>query len=232
MQRNTVLISVAIVVVGVVATSLYALSRYQEVSTQNNFGTITNTAMTSNISEKTTEWKTYSNTEYGFELKYPNYYNPFQDTNLASNLGGIYLEKAPQGGFQIGYKTKITALTSVRAESQRKNIGEFRINVYNLNSYRISNVPAGIEFGFDSDKNLWWQDRGEGKSTSSLLPKIKVGNDLVGYKIGIGDAGEGFEYVLIPMVAKKMMIEILFYQGISAPQGAPIDTILSTFKLI
>lgn len=230
-RKNTLLlISGTIIAVSVAVISWYASLSPQKVYVQNSIGTATTTPGSSDA--QITDWKTYVSTEYGFRFEYPNYYDSFQETSLAVNRGGIYLEKMAQGGFQISYKINITALSSVKAASHKENVGELRVNVFNLNSYRISDVPAGIEFGFDSAKNQWWQDKGEGKSITSLLPKVNVGNDLVGYKIGIGDAGEGFEYILIPIVSKNAMVEILFYQGIGATQGAPIDTILSTFKLI
>jgi hypothetical protein len=232
-KRRALLILGTIVAISAVVVSWYVLSPHQGAPSTFYVPVIATTTSNS-LNGTIAEWKTYISTEYGFELKYPNYYNSFQETIRATNQGGIYFEKAAQGGFQVGYKTKITALTSVRAESQHANIGELRINVYDLNPYRISDASGGAEFWFDLDKNQWWQNRVEGielvKSVSSP-PRINVGNNLVGYKIRIGDAGEGFEYILIPMVDKKIIVEVLYYQGIGATQGAPIDTILFTFKI-
>lgn len=230
-SKNTSLLLIlgTIAIVSVIVIPQYASLHHERISSQSDIGT---TTVSSSSGIQTADWKTYANTKYGFRFEYPNHYDSFQETSLAVNQADIYLERMVQGGFQVSYKTEITALSSAKAESHQENVGELRVNIYDMDSYRISAVPAGIEFGFDSIKNQWWQDRGEGKSTSSLLPKIAIGNDLVGYKISIGDAGEGFEYVLIPITSKNVMIEILFYQGIGATQGAPMDAILSTFKLI
>jgi hypothetical protein len=187
---------------------------------------------TSNISSGgTVGWKTLVNSQYGFALDYPNYYSDFKETMLASNLTGIYLQKATEGGFRINYKNRVSALASESAGSIDNQVDQIRINVYDLNSYGLSDVHSATEFTFDSSTNQWWQDTGESKSVAPL-PKISVGNNLTGYEILIGDAGEGFQYVLIPIINKKIIVEIMFYKGIGGSQNVPIDTILSTFRSI
>lgn len=239
MHKNFFLIGSMVIVLGVVCIFWYVFTGRQNppLPTTSTAETKTNNLETppSVSSTQTSDWKTYKNIEYGFSFKYPDYHVPFQEITPSINQGGLYIEKAPQGGFRVGYKNKIRALVSVAAESPNKNIGELRINVYNLSSYTIANIPAGIEFWFDEDQNAFWQTKITGTTlvkSEALLPKVDIGNDLVGYKIAIGDAGEGFEYVLIPLLSKKMLVEILYYQGIGATQGAPIDEILSTFRSI
>lgn len=177
------------------------------------------------------EWNTYTDEEYGFKFKYPAYYENFEESPMASHKKDISLEKMKGGGFQIKYKSIVNALASRKAESRNKNIGELRVDVYDLNSYAISNIPSGVEFWFDQTKDQWWQNTGESKSVS-FLPQVKAGDGIVGYKTEIGDAGEGFEYVIIPLKERGVMIEISFYKGIDTTENAPIDTILSTLKVI
>jgi|SRR3989344_1333075 len=174
------------------------------------------------------EWKTYTDTVYGFEFKYPSHYTNFRSIPVASHQKDIYVEKMEGGGFEIKYKSNLKALASLDAQPQKSSAGELRLNIFNLNSYAISDVSSGAEFLFDTEKNQWSQNNGRSKSIFPL-PQVNVGNSLIGYRILLGDAGEGFEYVLIPLKDKKLMIEIGFYRGIGTMQDIPIDTILSTF---
>ncbi len=181
------------------------------------------------IDNNVDKWKTYTDSRYGFHFMYPNYFGDLYKTQPESNQAGIFVAKAAHGGYEIKYKGSIEALSSWVADIQN-TVGLLQVNIYDLNSYRISDVSSGIEFSYDANKKQWWQDNGQVRATSTLM-KVKIGkSNLVGYKILIGDAGEGFEYNLIPLADKKVMLEVVIYKGMGGIQNLPIDKILSTFR--
>ncbi len=181
------------------------------------------------IDSNVDKWKTYTDSRYGFHFMFPNYFGDLYKTQPKSNQAGIFVTKAAQGGYEIKYKGSIEALSTWAADIQNM-VGLLQVNIYDLNSYRISDVSGGIELSYDANKEQWWQDNGQVRATSTLV-KVKIGkSNLAGYKILIGDAGEGFEYNLIPLIDKKVMLEVAIYRGMGGIQNLPIDKILSTFR--
>lgn len=180
--------------------------------------------------DETANWKTYGNEKYGFEVKYPDYYQILTTTTPEIRKTDIYAETDASGGGYIKYRSKIISVFSLETKSKVINsYPDFKINIFPLDSYRFTDMPGGVEDGYDLGKSEWWENKyGEGRVKVDLITIQKGG--WIGYRLGTGDAGYLDSVIAIPYKNKGLMLEFNFLAGPFTKEEAPVEIIFSTLK--
>jgi len=179
-------------------------------------------------------WQRYEDKTYGFSLAYPAAYAP-----LAS--APIFFRERRAGltvvDNQVVYPRILSALSALNATgSLTDNRPELLIGVYDLAKYSFVDVPAGIEFTYDSTTDTW------NGSEQSELPTRVTGTGWTGYRLGVGDAGGTLRIVAIPIPSYNIMLEIGFSYWIGENESgeligdeteyrALIEAILATVRI-
>ncbi|MBI2049579.1 hypothetical protein HYT32_01610 [Candidatus Roizmanbacteria bacterium] len=161
--------------------------------------------------DPTANWKTYTNTEYSFELKYPPI---FTDGQISSNLKyqGINLANLSNG-----------------------EANNLTINIYpSLKNYRLVDNSGGFIFYFDINSKQWMHDKTT--ETSKFAPQ-KTNNFIESYSYKTGDVKCTQGLILIPNFDNNFLIELINEvcrddNGTYLPgyYDLTIAEILSTFK--
>ncbi|MEK7658319.1 MAG: hypothetical protein AAB352_00455 [Patescibacteria group bacterium] len=166
--------------------------------------------------ESTTEtagWKTYTNTQYGFNFQYPQVYGLLkQDANY------------PYTGGLANVKASFLARASSEQDKYR-----LKIAVVPINTYRFSNT-GGETISYDSINGRCKRD------LNNFYEKNNNFN-FQGYKgcyISEGDIIGGFVGYLIPNIKNQQLVEILINfsdNGLSSEEALKdLNSIISTFK--
>ena len=172
----------------------------------------------------TAGWKTYTNTQYGFEISLPSSYT-VSEVSPQPRQSDIYLVPV-QSGEMVAYRTTVKPLLSVDAQPG-DNPYVIPMAAFNANQYRFIAVSAGIEYGYNSVTKKWWQNNGNGQKEAT--PETVEKNGWVGYKFSDGDTGTNTQVIAIPH--GNFIFELGFISGGDSFQLTPsIDQILSTFK--
>jgi len=129
----------------------------------------------------TSNWQTYRNEEYGFEIKYPSFYE--QENTYKSFLSG-------DGVFTSKYKST--------------NILNIAIFKDSFKNYRLIDNPGGFIFYFDTEKKQWLHSNGQ---TSKFVPK-KIDIPLESYIYKSGDINCNWDWIVIPHPSYSYVIEI------------------------
>jgi len=165
------------------------------------------------VSDETSNWKTYTNKEYGFEFKYPNVFvqNTFN---------------TPKGD--------VTPLTAESFHINKANI--VTVNVYQLNKYKLIDNSGGFIFIYDSTNKKWVHDKT--KEVSEFAPQ-KIESLVEAYLYKSGDSKCNSESLLIPKNNSGYLIEIINTKCMD-DEGNQLegyyelttDQMLSTFKFL
>lgn len=167
--------------------------------------------------DETANWKIYTNSKNGFEVKYPNEFKEKQKiTNLA--YGGINL----------------TSLFTAK-DQYSLEANSLDIHVYpSLKDYRLVDNYGGFIFYFDVNNKKWLHDKTN--NTSEFVPK-RADSSIEAYIYKTGDAKCSAELILIPNPSFTYLVEII--NGLCRDDEGNYldgyydlksDQILSTFK--
>lgn len=135
-QKGKVPTSVGIIIIVVVAVVLFGgVFAYQHFT-------------------KTAGWKTYKNTQYGFEFQYPNDFVVKPAVSNSERISLFYAKKLPMG-IDCHYTPSITPEELIAA-GQAQNSHNFRFNYSKLNSsaYRVDSF-GGYMGGYWDQKDIW-----------------------------------------------------------------------------
>lgn len=162
----------------------------------------------------TTSWKTYTNTTFKYQIKYPDGYQVMQQTDRQKSQLGVDENTCIASNTEKTCKLIINALT--------------------LSQYKLIDNPGGFIFYFDVNKKQWLHDKTN--DTSQFVPK-RTESSIEAYTYKTGDVKCSQEYTLIPTPAFNNMIEIVNTKC-RDDEGNPLpgyddfstDQILSTFR--
>jgi len=161
------------------------------------------------VQSKTAGWKTYTNSQYGFEFKYPESFGSFTDYKYAAGLGSHNI---------------LTGLSSNVSDGSR-----FFLSVMTMDEFSFSNT-GGIVITYKNNRC----DSSEPKYLKKNDSFIFRGSE--GCYILEGDAGGGFIGYVIPDNVNNRIIEIVnnfsFSGNSESIARQNIEQILSTFKFI
>lgn len=161
-------------------------------------------------------WKTYTNSTFKYQLKYPNSYAVVPQTDKQKSQLGVD--------------------QNVCLNKEGLEVCKLLINVFSLNNYKLIDNTGGFIFYFDVNKRQWLHDKTN--ETSQFIPK-RANSSFEAYIYKTGDVKCSTELILIPNSNYKSLVEIHNticrddegnllegYNDISS------DQILSTFKLL
>lgn len=142
----------------------------------------------------TSDWKTYCNEEFGFEMQHPPYLNV-----------GKTLLRAP---FNPGIEGTIVSTLS---DGQTT---ELVVSIYkgSLDKYIVRDNPGGVYYRFDERMNRWissdqiitgWEPKLTGLEPRLLETKVKA----YGYRSG--DVGASWQGAVVPYPQKNYVLELI-----------------------
>lgn len=134
-------------------------------------------------SAETANWKTYKNSDYNFELKYPLSF-------VESEINPTGVQSLVQvAGFKIGEKNFLN------------------INVFKdlFDKYKLVDQPGGSIYRFDTKNKKWIYDKNWG--ADDLVPK-KIEGTVESYLYETGDGICGSEFIVIPHPSYSFAVEI------------------------
>ena len=164
--------------------------------------------------EKTADWKTYRDEEYGLEFKYPSLYALDKEEDIQKWI----LSGQPIAKFNY------------------KDINLLYVAVFNnsFDNYRLIDQVGGVGFYFDTEKKEWFNLEG---GTSGSLPQ-KMETSVEAYIYKSGDINCGWDWIIIPHPSYSYVVEILNNTCRQSPDYKEPDFILdsdhfiSTFSFI
>ena len=163
----------------------------------------------------TSDWQTYHNEEFGFEVKYPSLYREV-----------LKEDTLPERGFFHGDVVKVL---------EYKDANILIISVYNKSFQGYPAVLGGSTFYFDIQQKKWVFD-----NVAAISPK-RVDVPIEAYSISEGDVLCSWDTIVVPHPSYAFVVEIIDIDCVTlkaaggyipAPFDLQPDQILSTFRFI
>ena len=202
--------TILVVVFAVLSVALVGVFGYQKLTQPETAPVVVD--QNQQIQDETAGWNTYTNEQYGFELKLPSYFSvPEIVTPSENRFHLVSVEKKV-------YNTDITkSLISIRAEDQRKNstlyveMGIFPIGYY---AYApIANMPTL----YDNVNKSWYIEYWDDIANQAVRHGVTVEelnimekNGWLGYKFVGGDMGAIAYGIAVPRINEVVEINYDF----------------------
>ena len=158
----------------------------------------------------TSNWQTYRNDEFGFEVKYPPYLT----------IGKTLLQG---GAFDPGLEGSI--ITSFSDERSAELV--ISVSSKSLDGYIVRNNPGGEHYHFDQETNRWMYMDTDIPVTEPRLMDTSV--TAYGYKSG--DIIWAWQGAVVPHPQEKYVLEFVLVRNIEEQQQVPdLGEIVDTIK--
>lgn len=133
------------------------------------------------VADQTSGWKTYTNTQYEFEIKVPSFY-------------------------EEGKTSKSTLSGQPVADFYNKDTNLLNISVFEkpFSEYKLVDQAGGLTFYFDESKKQWLYLNGQ---TSNFAPK-RMDAPVEAYIYRSGDVTCSWDWIIIPSSSHSYVVEM------------------------
>ncbi|MFH0873995.1 MAG: hypothetical protein V1846_04145 [Candidatus Komeilibacteria bacterium] len=182
------------------------------------------------------DWKTYTNTQYGFSFKYPSEYSNLRTAK--SESATAYTVQANGQLTSVGDKEALLTLTS--SPTPAHSYPDLTVNVFSAEDFSFIDPIEGQVYVYHPEtKNFWVAALNPKGSIHTSELKTVNGANTIGYLTGIGDMGALTQVLLFISSSKGQIIELSLYSGGALEGSTANDTknvdiwkqIIKTFTL-